>query len=142
MNVSSAALLVTLLIIAGCSSSDEKKKRWYVDSQLTHGEQVFTQNCISCHGAKAAGLGSNWQKLLPDKSYAPPALNGSAHAWHHPLDGLKQTISQGTQSIGGYMPAFAETLSEEDKLAVVAYFQSFWSDEIYTDWLKRNPIKQ
>lgn len=36
----------------------------------------------------------------------------------------------------------AETLSEEDKLAVVAYFQSFWSDEIYTDWLKRNPIKQ
>lgn len=141
MNVSSAALLVTLLIIAGCSAPEEKQKRWYVDSQLTRGEKVFTQNCISCHGAKAAGLGNNWEKLLPDRDYAPPALNGSAHAWHHSLDGLKQTISQGTQSIGGYMPAFAETLSEEDKVAVVAYFQSFWSDKIYAAWLKRNPKK-
>lgn len=135
--LSTGSYLLGTLLLTACTQ-EQQPQRWYTESQITYGETVFNQHCMSCHGAKAAGLGDNWQQQLPDKDYSPPALNGSAHAWHHPLDNLKRTITRGTQPIGGYMPAFGETLSEDDKLAVIAYFQSFWSEETYAAWKKRS----
>ena len=32
------------------------------------------------------------------------------------------------------MPAFANRISETEKLAAIAYFQSFWNDDIYGNW--------
>jgi len=32
------------------------------------------------------------------------------------------------------MPGFAGVLTEQEKLAVVAYFQEFWSEETYARW--------
>ena len=36
------------------------------------------------------------------------------------------------------MPAFQQLLSTSERLAVVAYIQSLWSDEIYQNWQQRN----
>ena len=64
-----------------------------------------------------------------------PPLDGSAHAWHHPISVLLQVIDLGGESLGGQMPGFGQVLDNEEKLAVIAWFQEFWSDEIYEQWL-------
>lgn len=100
---------------------------------LAHGKQVFQQNCASCHGERAQGA-PNWEKPGPDGKYPAPPLDGSAHAWHHPRVALIKVIKQGTQKIGGNMPAWQDKLSDADIDAVILYFQSLWSDEIYAAW--------
>jgi hypothetical protein len=61
-------------------------------------------------------------------------LNGSAHTWHHPLDVLDSTITNGGAEFGGVMPGFGAVLGAADRLAIIAWFQSLWSDDIYQRW--------
>lgn len=67
---------------------------------------------------------------------SPTALDGSAHAWHHPLEDLQKVVREGGISFGGVMPAFGTTLEDEEILAAIAYFQAQWPDDIYERWLK------
>lgn len=133
-----SVLLTFVLPITACDQAKQPQQRWYTANQVSQGKALFNQNCSQCHGVQAAGLGDNWQQKLADKDYPPPALNGSAHAWHHPMPQLKQTIAEGTLGISGYMPGFGKILSDEDAEAIIAYFQSFWSEDIYLAWQKRN----
>ena len=138
-------LLLILLFVGGLSSCSEEPttasstatdaSRWYGDSQLAKGAEVFATNCALCHGDEAQGLTADWRQKLDDGSFPPPPLNGSAHAWHHPRSVLLQVINNGGAAFGGQMPAFANVLEDEEKLSAIAYFQSFWSDEIYEQWV-------
>lgn len=110
--------------------------RWYGAEQVVLGREVFTQNCAVCHGAEAQGAPGDWREKLADGSFPPPPLNGSAHAWHHPQEILMRVIDYGGESMGGKMPAFIDELEQAEKLAAVAYFQSFWTDDIYQQWMK------
>jgi len=140
------ALLITIiLLLFGCSNEHDKNEhnyiskadgRWYTQSQAATGKIVFAQNCANCHGKNAEGT-PNWKQPLADDSYPPPPLNGSAHTWHHPMPTLKRTINNGGIPLGGKMPAFKDKLSEEEKDAVIAFFQSKWGDEIYAAWQQR-----
>ncbi len=116
-------------------SAASETGRWYQNSQVVTGQTVFSRHCSACHGSEAQGSTDNWRQRLADGSFPPPPLNGTAHAWHHPLSVLLQTIDQGGAQWGGKMPAFGSVLSEQDKLAAIAYFQSFWNDENYSQWL-------
>ena len=108
--------------------------RWYSVEQVQTGNKVFQDHCAHCHGAQAQGVTADWRARLEDGSFPPPPLNGSAHAWHHPLSMLLQVINQGGVSLGGQMPAFANRILDTEKLAAIAYFQSFWNDDIYENW--------
>lgn len=108
--------------------------RWYSRAQVESGESIFQQHCASCHGDQAEGLAADWRQRQADGSLPPPPLNGSAHAWHHPLSVLLQVINDGGAPYGGNMPAFAERLSNAEKRAAIAYFQDFWDDETYQQW--------
>lgn len=110
--------------------------RWYAIAQITAGASVFQQHCALCHGERAQGLVGDWRQKLEDGSFPPPPLDGTAHAWHHPLSVLLQVINQGGAEFGGKMPPFAGVLSEDEKMAAIAYFQGYWSDEIYAQWLQ------
>lgn len=108
--------------------------RWYEPAQVAAGREVFMANCAVCHGEEAQGLYEDWRQRLDDGSFPPPPLDGSAHAWHHPIPALLQVINYGGEALGGSMPPFDDVLDDADKLAAIAYFQSFWSDEIYGNW--------
>ena len=110
--------------------------RWYQSNQVVLGRQVFAENCAVCHGAEAQGTGGDWRERLDDGSFPPPPLNGSAHAWHHPQEILLRVIDYGGAAMGGKMPEFIDVLEQEEKLAAIAYFQSFWSDDIYQQWMQ------
>ncbi|VAW46039.1 Cytochrome c, class IC:Cytochrome c, class I [hydrothermal vent metagenome] len=116
-------------------------ERWYSAQDIQKGQQVFKQNCAACHGDKAQGIVKDWRAELPNGKYPAPPLNGSAHAWHHRLKALDGTIQRGGIPIGGTMPAFKDKLTRHERLQAIAYFQSFWSDNIYQAWLKRGGLK-
>jgi len=110
-------------------------ERWYTPLHLQSGERLYKKHCIVCHNTDARGT-LDWKKTRANGDYPPPPLNGSAHAWHHDLSTLTQTIQDGGVPLGGVMPAFRSQLTNNEILAVIAYFQNFWSDDIYASWLE------
>ncbi len=137
-------ILVSVLVLVALayyftSAQDNKNGRWYTQAQVVKGKKLFAANCASCHGLNAEKT-VNWRKKLPDGSYPPPALNGTAHAWHHTLAQLMTRINDGGEKYGGKMPAFRGTLNDEEKKDVISYFQSFWNDQIYNSWKERNKM--
>ena len=139
-------MLVFTLILTGCGQQQAAEtaqapgQRWYTSVQVERGAPLFRQNCAACHGNEAQGLSEDWKQPLPDGNYPPPPLNGSAHAWHHPLRVLQRTIQHGGAPVGGQMPAFGQKLTEEEQLAIIAWFQEKWSDEIYALWYERSGL--
>lgn len=116
--------------------SSSLAERWYGPDQVELGAEVFAENCASCHGSKAEGLVPDWKQRLANGTFPPPPLDGTAHAWHHPLSVLLSVIDEGGAALGGAMPSFSSVLNEQEKLAAIAYFQDFWSSETYGNWLQ------
>ncbi|PCJ22992.1 MAG: cytochrome C oxidase Cbb3 [SAR86 cluster bacterium] len=108
--------------------------RWYSTDQVEKGSELFRQHCLICHGDQAQSIVANWREPLNDGSFPAPPLNGSAHAWHHSLESLMLIIDIGGTYSGGKMPAFESLLNEADKEQLIAWFQNFWSDDIYQQW--------
>jgi len=134
MNFLKIGVISILCLVSWNATAAE---RWFNQAVVEHGAQLFQQNCAVCHGANAEGT-SDWKKTDANGNYPPPPLNGSAHAWHHSIPQLARSIKEGGIKLGGVMPPFADKLSDQDVLAVIAYFQSKWPDEIYAGWHDRN----
>jgi len=111
--------------------------RWYKPAYVDAGKSLFAANCASCHGAGAEGA-VNWRQPDAEGRFPPPPLNGSGHGWHHPLAALYQTIMAGSPDGSGRMPAWQGKLSQAEVLAIIAWFQSHWPDEIYAAWHRTN----
>ena len=130
--------VLAIVVLVGCSPDEAVTHtvagRWYSAEQVDQGSVLFAMHCASCHGERAQGLAEDWKKTDANGNYPPPPLNGSAHAWHHPLVVLESTVAAGGAPVGGVMPSFAGTLSVEETRATIAYFQSHWSDDIYARW--------
>jgi mono/diheme cytochrome c family protein len=147
------AMLVLLAISGGEKSAAQQTKlaadsenlqiqkvtRWYPGEFILQGSRVYQKNCETCHGVNAVGSTQDWRKRKPNGHFPPPPLNGTAHAWHHPLTVLLQTITMGSINQGGEMPSFKDSLTIDEKLSVIAYFQQFWPDEIYASWAQNFP---
>ncbi len=108
-------------------------KRWYSEAQVARGKVLFQQNCAKCHKPDASG-DPNWKQVNAEGKLPPPPLNGTAHAWHHPLPLLQQIVRRGGIPMGGSMPAFADKLSAEQINDILAWVQSHWPDAIYAKW--------
>jgi len=123
-----------VLILSYIFFVGDRQQRWYSTTQMTTGKELFGAYCAACHGKQAQGLVADWKQRNADGALPPPPLNGSAHAWHHAMPLLLEIIQQGGALYDGQMPAFADVLNEQEQLAVVAYFQSYWNDETYRLW--------
>jgi len=102
-------------------------------SQVAQGGRLFKQYCAECHGTGGEGA-PNWRQRDSDGMFPPPPLNGTGHAWHHPRAVLHAVIADGSPNGMGKMPAWRGRLSDEDIDAIIAWFQSHWSEEVYTAW--------
>lgn len=137
MGNSSRWLIAGLMSFVGTTSAEQT--RWYSKEQVSEGKPLFQTNCASCHGQEGQGA-PNWREPLPDGKLQPPPLNGTGHAWHHPLNVLVRQIQMGGAPLGGSMPAFKEKLSEAQTASAVAYFQSLWPDKVYSAWMQRGGL--
>lgn len=96
------------------------------------GRQVYVENCASCHGFEGEGHVDLIQA---------PALDETEHAWHHPDGQLQDLLTNG----GTLMPPFGDQLTDEEILAVIRYFQTWWTaDQIASQQQasQSNPIRQ
>lgn len=105
--------------------------------KVARGERIFLENCSECHGKNAEG-DQNWREKGDDGKYPPPPLNGTAHAWHHPNKGLQEYVKFGSRDPKGNMKGFEGKLSEEEIDDAIAFFQSKWSEDIYSAWASRD----
>lgn len=137
--------ILLMMLLAACESTertgqvgefiapDQVQVEKHLDpTQVKLGEQVYRQHCATCHGVLAQGT-ENWRHTDAEGKYPPPPLNGTAHAWHHPTEVLKEVILDGSMGDGN-MPAWRGKLTEQQVDAVIAWLQSLWPDEVYSVW--------
>lgn len=105
-------------------------------TQVTRGKTVYEKHCMECHGDAGKGQPGDWRIRDADGYFPPPPLDDSAHAWHHPTAALLEVIRDGSPQGLGKMPAWKDTLSEQEMQDVVAYIKSLWSDPVYRLWQK------
>ncbi|MFC1684121.1 c-type cytochrome [Pseudomonadota bacterium] len=143
------------LLLAACDSSQQSgdggvasitqsvgdSGRWYRTSQVKAGGRIYAQHCTECHGQEGEGA-PNWRKPEPDGKYPPPPLNGTGHAWHHPMQLLTKVIKEGSPPDQGKMPPWGDKLNDEEIISIIAWFQSYWPDQIYDAWLRRERQEQ
>ncbi len=128
---------VIVLLLCLASFNIAAAERWFNQNVVDYGAGLFQQNCAVCHGINAEGT-KEWKIMDANGNYPPPPLDGSAHAWHHSIPQLARSIKEGGIKLGGVMPAFGDKLSDQEVLAVIAFFQSKWPDEVYKVWHDRN----
>lgn len=95
--------------------------------EISKGQEVYEQNCQECHGVKAIGEDPENPGGTLDIA---PALNGTAHTWHHPPVFLFQKIKNRIVNKSSPMPPFADILSDDEINAVLAYIKSLWPENI------------
>ncbi|VAW94839.1 Cytochrome c family protein [hydrothermal vent metagenome] len=143
-----ALLIVSGVLVAACdqpldNKTDASKPADRYDRttvalyRLEQGKALFQKNCAVCHGNDAQGA-SDWRKRDKDGKFPPPALDGTAHAWHHPQQALMYTIKNGTMAIGGTMPAWRDKLSDEEIESIILWFQAKWPEQLFQAWVKRD----
>ena len=116
-------------------------ERAYDPAVIEVGRALFQDNCAACHGRNAEGTTAEWRKRDQDGKYPPPPLNGTAHAWHHPIPVLSKTIREGTIGMGGSMPAQGEKLGPAEIVAIIHWMTSLWPDDIFRMWQQRGGLQ-
>ncbi len=145
-------ILLGLMVLAACQSSTANPPPGSFNSaparptvpplpeldpaQVILGETVYAQNCAKCHGENLEGE-ADWKIQNEDGSFRAPPHTAEGHTWHHSDQQLLEAIELGGArfeevNVGGTsnMPAFAETLTDEEITAVLAYIKSQWPEDI------------
>ena len=121
------------MFVVDAAPGDGSPPRWYTPENVTRGALVYAENCAECHGRNGEGT-KNWRQRNEDGKFPPPPINGTAHAWHHPIRVLGTQIKFGAPGGLGSMPGFADKLTDQQIVDVIAWFQDKWPDHIYSAW--------
>jgi mono/diheme cytochrome c family protein len=102
---------------------------------VAEGAELYAAHCASCHGADLQGA-PNWQSPNSGGRLPAPPHDASGHSWHHDSATLFALTKLGVaQMIGdptykSDMPAFGETLTDDQIIAVLSYIKSTWPQSI------------
>lgn len=100
-------------------------------ASVKRGKHIYDRFCSLCHGANLEGQ-PNWRSRNDNDKLPAPPHDETGHTWHHPDSVLFGIVKFGiTPPYGppGYesdMPAWGDTLSDDDIWAVLDYIKSRW----------------
>ncbi len=140
-------VILALFVVSGCSSASITPAQGD-EAQITAapaplpeldpelvvlGETIYLQQCASCHGKQGEGQ-PNWKVKGPDGAYPAPPHTAEGHTWHHGDGTLFKYIQRGGAGMNipnftSNMPAFGETLTDEEIIAVITYLKSLWPEK-------------
>ena len=132
------SLLILAIILPGnkAYAQQSTNKANPTDKKLVqHGQFIYKRFCSFCHGANLQGQ-SYWNLRKPDGKLPAPPHDETGHTWHHPDAVLFGMIKQGMVppyapvNYKSDMPAWGETLNDDDIWSVLAYIKSRWPNEI------------
>ena len=102
-------------------------------AQVDTGRRLYAAHCAACHGANLEGQ-ANWRTRLANGRLPAPPHDASGHTWHHSdqvlLDITKKGPAAYPAGYGTDMPAYADKLTDEDMVAILAFVKSTWPAEI------------
>ena len=129
------SILLVLLFYTNYMNKDNEIRLLPNDlSLVTLGQNIYSKNCASCHGAHLEGQ-ENWQKR-DDEGYLPaPPHDETGHTWHHPDEYLFLMTKYGIEKIIGKkylnnMPAYKDILTDKEIIAVLSFIKSKWPNQI------------
>ena len=99
------------------------------------GENVYRDNCASCHGTELEGQ-PNWRRPGPDGLLPAPPHDETGHTWHHADDVLFGITKYGFAEFAGLkdhqtsMPAYEDVLSDSEIIAALSFIKAQWPQEI------------
>ena len=99
--------------------------------RATEGHRLYAVNCARCHGANLEGQ-PDWKTPLPSGRLPAPPHDETGHTWHHSDAQLFRITKNGPAAIiPGYesdMPAFGDSLGDDEIRRVLDYIKSTWPD--------------
>jgi mono/diheme cytochrome c family protein len=130
--VRSAGYTLALMLLTGCEPAPRADPG--NAAQVALGKTVYGTHCATCHGANLQGQ-SDWQGRKADGKLPAPPHDASGHTWHHDDETLIHIVKFGFEKFAGPdyqtdMPKYADILSEEQTLAVLAYIKSTWPKDV------------
>ncbi|HHI94177.1 MAG TPA: cytochrome c [Gammaproteobacteria bacterium] len=126
----SRVILFCIVLVAPIAAQAENT----ANDQLKRGELVYQRFCSLCHGVNLEGQ-KNWRIRKPDGKLPAPPHDETGHTWHHADELLFGITKQGLvppyapPDYKSDMPAWGNTLSDDDIWAVIAYIKSRWPEE-------------
>lgn len=134
MRLSIALGLLLFILLSACTSQSEVEQ-YIATNPDTYalGEQIYAQNCASCHGENGEGQfpDAPMERDSTGRLGAPPHT-GDGHTWHHDDDLLYEIVREGGMGNAEMfypMPAFGDHLSNEEIESVIFYIRTFWTEE-------------
>lgn len=134
--VTSLAALVVLAAVAIWAVWPREIRIDHTDQALVmRGEPLYLQYCASCHGARLEGQ-PDWTSRNARGRLPAPPHDDTGHTWHHDDEVLFEVTKYGIgkHAPAGYesdMPAFGETMSDDEIAATLAYIKSRWSPAVH-----------
>jgi S-disulfanyl-L-cysteine oxidoreductase SoxD len=97
---------------------------------VKEGKQLYARACASCHGRRLQGQ-LLWQVRDEFAGQRAPAHDQTGHTWQHSDDELFYITKFGRfsttpPSAKSYMPAYGQSLSDDQILATIAYIKATW----------------
>lgn len=138
-----ALLPVTALSALPAYSGHELEGR-----DIAAGQVIYAENCAACHGENLEGA-PDWQTQNADGTWPAPPHDATGHTWHHDnillfqttkLGGAGALALRGITNFQSGMPAFQDTLSDDDIWNVLAFIRSTWPERERTIQDGRNPV--
>jgi len=101
--------------------------------RVEHGRDLYLANCSQCHGVNGEGQ-PNWLQRNPDGTFLAPPHDSTGHTWHHSDGLLFRIVREGGKiyedpGFKSMMPAFGDTLNDEEIQAVITYLKILWDPE-------------
>lgn len=133
----------TLLLLATAANAAHELDGRDIDQ----GRELYAEYCASCHGIELEGQ-PDWRSRDENGVLPAPPHDETGHTWHHDnrllfayvyLGGAETLARQGMTGFKSGMPAFGETLSEDDIWAILAFIRSTWPKRVQDIQATRNP---
>ena len=139
MKISVYAVLSVCAFLFSASTMATQVPRWYSAEQVSFGKQLFKRKCAKCHGENAEG-DKDWRTLNEDGEYPPPPLDGNAYSSHYSLDQLRRHIQTSMPGGERKTPSSRRRLNAVETDAVIAFFQSKWTEKTYQAWQSKQVL--
>ena len=131
--VAGAVVLAAVWLLVG--GGGEATRADATDRQMVRrGEVQYQLHCASCHGANLEGQ-PNWRERDENGFLPAPPHDVTGHTWHHTDALLFDVTKYGSTAVIGSdyksnMPGFAESMTDDEIWAVLAYIKSTWPADI------------
>jgi mono/diheme cytochrome c family protein len=135
VKLSAAAVLGAVLLYLLWSAEQTSKFVVKLDPDnpqiVELGKTVYEEQCASCHGANLEGE-PNWKQRKPNGRMPAPPHDASGPTWHHPGQTLFAVTKFGPAAMAGTgtyksdMPAYEDTLTNEEIVAVLSFIKNRW----------------